>query len=204
MAGAAGFHALLGFPVVALRAEGAVVAPGAIAHVLRESDVRKVGAADLVGRSCENARQRGARVVVMDLVDHHFEIHRRVGCAGDPRARVMAAHAQLGIDAGAVRRQLIVALVAGGGEHDITRREAATGRHEIVGAGRLGIRAVRLLDRHAVREVWPVADVQGLAVGVRARRRAGIRRGIRDIGGESVGVAAVPVIGQSAEGVARG
>ena len=116
----------------------------------------------------------------------------------------MAGDAQPGVDARAVRREFAVALIAGGGEHDVARTGGAAGRHEVEHAGRFRIGAVGLLDRHPVRQARLIADVQRLAVRIGAWRGAGIRRGVRDVGGKGIGVVAVALVHQRAEGKARG
>src|SRR5476649_323992 len=117
MAGAACIQVRQVFPVVALRAKGTVVALGAIANVLRENDFGEVATVDDVRRAGKDARQAGA---IMDLVDHHLEIDRygRLAGLGNPRTRVVASDAQPGVDASAMRREPVMALIAGGRHHN--------------------------------------------------------------------------------------
>src|SRR3972149_10855979 len=95
-----------------------------------------------------------------------------------------------------------MALVALGRRHDIALGDdrAAIG-HEIVGARRLGIGAVGLLNRDAVREARLKAEIERFAIRIGARRRAG---GAPYIGGKGIGVAAVSLVSQGSESVAGG
>ena len=59
-----------GLPVVCVRRAG-LVARGAVANLLRESNVRKIRAVDKVRLASDNTRKTGAPV---QLMHHHFEI----------------------------------------------------------------------------------------------------------------------------------
>ncbi len=101
-----------------------------------------------------------------------------------------------------MRRKLVMAGVALRRRHDIARqRNRAAVRHEIVHARRMGIRLVGLLNRDARRHSRLVAQVERIAVCVRAWRRAA---GLGDIGGESVRITAISVVDQRAKSVAGG
>ena len=136
----------------------------------------------------------------MDSVNHYLEIHRCVGSARNPGARVVAGDAQTGVDAGAMRAELVMAGVALGVGHDVAPGAGpAAGGHEIIHAGGFGIRAIALLYRDAVGQAGLIADIERPALRIGARRRAG---GAFDVGGKSIGITAVAVIDQGAESVA--
>ena len=80
----------------------------------------------------------------------------------------MAGHAQLHLEAGTMRRDLVVALVAVGGLDDLAHAgHRAAGRHEIEhGVGKRQI-TVALLDAETMRLPRLIGEIQCVAIGIR-------------------------------------